>query len=253
MSEIKQYDTEVRLEAVMGTNHYGVHIHAMTAEDLHSKSDIAVELAWRDLRIEQLIAQLEGAQKERDVYANLASDVGDIITLLQNNEWAEHIGKTNVGGLLEYQITRLMNSIADINTKLLAAETALSAANEMVPVTIDSGVIRDANRYRFLRDEDAWGEDSDSWDVETRTGLISSGNLMELRLDHFDAAIGARMAASDIPFLNPANASQKPVVLPRVAAIHAELTDVARHRTSVENIQDVVEAIKAAVGKVEGE
>ncbi|HEI6961503.1 TPA: hypothetical protein SK288_002506 [Yersinia enterocolitica] len=66
MSEIKQYDTEVRLEAVMGTNHYGVHIHAMTAENLHSKSDIAVELAWRDLRIEQLIAQLESAQKERD-------------------------------------------------------------------------------------------------------------------------------------------------------------------------------------------
>ncbi|HHW4140815.1 TPA: hypothetical protein ACUU9L_004594 [Yersinia enterocolitica] len=130
MSEIKQYDTEVRLEAVMGTNHYGVHIHAMTTEDLHSKSGIAVELAWRDLRIEQLIAQLEAAQKERDVYAKLASDVGDIITLLQNNEWAEHIGKTNVGGLLEYQITRLMNSIADINTKLLAAEAALSAANE---------------------------------------------------------------------------------------------------------------------------
>ncbi|EOZ3200248.1 hypothetical protein ACQL43_004203 [Yersinia enterocolitica] len=130
MSEIKQYDTEVRLEAVMGTNHYGVHIHAMTTEDLHSKSGIAVELAWRDLRIEQLIAQLESAQKERDVYAKLASDVGDIITLLQNNEWAEHIGKTNVGGLLEYQITRLMNSIADINTKLLAAEAALSAANE---------------------------------------------------------------------------------------------------------------------------
>ncbi|MGM7756550.1 hypothetical protein, partial [Yersinia enterocolitica] len=61
MSEIKQYDTEVRLEAMMGTNHYGVHIHAMTTEDLHSKSGIAVELAWRDLRIEQLIAQLEAA------------------------------------------------------------------------------------------------------------------------------------------------------------------------------------------------
>ncbi|EKN6066508.1 hypothetical protein DVQ29_14625 [Yersinia enterocolitica] len=141
MSEIKQYDTEVRLEAVMGTNHYGVHIHAMTAENLHSKSGIAVELAWRDLRIEQLIAQLEAAQKERDVYAKLASDVGDIITLLQNNEWAEHIGKTNVGGLLEYQITRLMNSIADINTKLLAAEAALSAANEKLskPVVLPAG------------------------------------------------------------------------------------------------------------------
>ncbi|WP_145530887.1 hypothetical protein [Yersinia kristensenii] len=57
MSEIKQYDTEVRLEALMGTKHYGVHIHAMTAEDLHSKSDIAVELAWRDLRIEQLVGE----------------------------------------------------------------------------------------------------------------------------------------------------------------------------------------------------
>ncbi|EPA3121193.1 hypothetical protein ACQ24W_001009 [Yersinia enterocolitica] len=57
MSEIKQYDTEVRLEAVMGTNHYGVHIHAMTTEDLHSKSGIAVELAWRDLRIEQLAGE----------------------------------------------------------------------------------------------------------------------------------------------------------------------------------------------------
>ncbi|EMK7726276.1 TPA: hypothetical protein ACJFUB_001997 [Yersinia enterocolitica] len=143
MSEIKQYDTEVRLEAVMGTNHYGVHIHAMTTEDLHSKSGIAVELAWRDLRIEQLIAQLEAAQKERDVYANLASDVGDIITLLQNNEWAEHIGKTNVGGLLEYQITRLMNSIADINTKLLAAEAELSAANEKLskPVVLPEVVV----------------------------------------------------------------------------------------------------------------
>ncbi|CNC99046.1 Uncharacterised protein [Yersinia frederiksenii] len=160
MSEIKQYDTEVRLEAVMGTNHYGVHIHAMTAENLHSKSDIAVELAWRDLRIEQLIAQLESAQKERDVYAKLASDVGDIITLLQNNEWDEHIGKTNVGGLLEYQITRLMNSIADINTKLLAAEAALSAANEklLVPVVLpDDGLEDCINMW-----PDNWRNDFDT-------------------------------------------------------------------------------------------
>ncbi|HDL7646094.1 TPA: hypothetical protein PXO92_002711 [Yersinia enterocolitica] len=83
------------------------------------------------------------------------------------------------------------------------AEAALSAANEKLLVPSDSDIIRDANRYRFLRDEDAWGEDSDSWDVKTRTGLISSENLMELRLDSFDAAIDARMAASDIQFLNP--------------------------------------------------
>lgn len=83
------------------------------------------------------------------------------------------------------------------------------------PVTLDADMIRDANRYRFLRDEDAWGEDSDSWDAETRTGLISSENLMGgLSPDHFDDAIDARMAASDIPFLNPATAPKKTVALP---------------------------------------
>ncbi|MGE4718750.1 hypothetical protein AB8964_21725 [Yersinia enterocolitica] len=122
---------------------------ALTAMYWHQEHQAAVEAfqeTGRNLLLAQeqitgLIAQLEAAQKERDVYAELASDVGDIITLLQNNEWAEHIRKTNVGGLLEYQITRLMNSIADINTKLLAAEAALSAANEklkgeQVPVAV---------------------------------------------------------------------------------------------------------------------
>lgn len=197
-------------------------------------------IRWLSRSNEALIAQLEAAQKERD----------DLL----NQEFQQRLANA------EHQLYMKDLAIHNIKAsrkaqfrKRLVAEAALSAANEMVPVTIDSGVIRDANRYRFLRDEDAWGEDSNSWDVETRTGLISSENLMELRLDNFDAAIDARMAASDIPFLNPANASQKPVVLPRVAAIHAALTDVARHRTSVENIRDVVEAIKAAGGKVEGE
>ena len=84
----------------------------------------------------------------------------------------------------------------------------------VVPMAVDDDIIRDANRYRFLRDEDAWGEDSDSWDCDTRTGLISSENLMGgLSPDHFDDAIDARMAASDIPFLNPVTAPQKPVVV----------------------------------------
>ncbi|MGE4996773.1 hypothetical protein AB8884_03010 [Yersinia enterocolitica] len=133
--------------------------------------------------------------------------------------------------------------------ELIASEAALSAANEMVPVTIDSGVIRDANRYRFLRDEDSWGEDSDSWDVETKTGLISSENLMELRLDHFDAAIDARMAASDIPFLNPANASQKPVVMPERYSFDCGVcADPNGEWVAVDDIKD---AIKATGGTVE--
>lgn len=100
----------------------------------------------------------------------------------------------------------LQETIDELRAELAALK------GDQVPMSIDADIIRDANRYRFLRDEDSWGEDSDSWDVETRTGLISSENLMELRLDHFDAAIDARMAASDIPFFNPVTAPQKPIV-----------------------------------------
>lgn len=59
MSEIKLYDTEARMELVMnsGPRHYTAHVNHMTTEDLRSKSDIAVELAWRDLRIEQLVGE----------------------------------------------------------------------------------------------------------------------------------------------------------------------------------------------------
>lgn len=38
--------------------HYSRHVLAMTAEGLHWKSNIAAQLAWRDLRIEQLEAAL---------------------------------------------------------------------------------------------------------------------------------------------------------------------------------------------------
>lgn len=34
--------------------YYYRHVHAMTKEDLHCKSDIAAELAWRDREIDTL-------------------------------------------------------------------------------------------------------------------------------------------------------------------------------------------------------
>lgn len=116
MSEIKQYDTEVRLEAVMGANHYGVHIHAMTTEDLHSKSGIAVELAWRDLRIEQLIAQLESAQKERDELRDKFNEMS-----VQKQFWVK--------------------CAKELESQLEKAEAELSAANEKLskPVVLPAG------------------------------------------------------------------------------------------------------------------
>ncbi|ENF3463394.1 hypothetical protein SM871_004441 [Yersinia enterocolitica] len=144
MSEIKQYDTEVRLEAVMGTNHYGVHIHAMTTEDLHSKSGIAVELAWRDLRIEQLIAQLEAAQKERDEF-RLA---------FQQNEQA----KQELFAQKDLLITANLN----ISRRAEKAEAELSAANEklskpvVLPIKYNPAVAGNkSTRANFIWHNDA--------------------------------------------------------------------------------------------------
>ncbi|WP_339118899.1 hypothetical protein [Halomonas sp. BMC6] len=39
-------------------NYYSRHLSAMTGEQLHDKSDIAAELAWRDAKIDQLRAHL---------------------------------------------------------------------------------------------------------------------------------------------------------------------------------------------------
>jgi hypothetical protein len=44
--------------------HYCRHVMAMTREDLHGKSDIAAELAWRDWRIAQLEASPGAATME---------------------------------------------------------------------------------------------------------------------------------------------------------------------------------------------
>jgi len=39
-------------------NYYFTHVNAMTAESLHSKSDIAAELAVRDVQIDSLIERV---------------------------------------------------------------------------------------------------------------------------------------------------------------------------------------------------
>ena len=43
-------------------NHYMRHVAAMTAEGLHSKSDIAAELAYRDIEIERLKTVIQQAE-----------------------------------------------------------------------------------------------------------------------------------------------------------------------------------------------
>ena len=56
MSEYADRDT------IAMSDVYGKHVSAMTAEGLHAKSDIAAELAHRDIRIADLERQLAEAQ-----------------------------------------------------------------------------------------------------------------------------------------------------------------------------------------------
>jgi len=58
---IKLYDVGNRDIVELDT--YANHVHAMTGEKLHSKSDIAAELAFRDARI----AELEKERAVRDL------------------------------------------------------------------------------------------------------------------------------------------------------------------------------------------
>lgn len=101
----------------------------------------AISSKWAGETMLALIAQLEATQKETGVYSAISEDVGAIVTLLQGNEWAEHVAKTNVGGAFEQEITRLINSITDLRDRAQTAEAALSAANEKLskPVVLPVG------------------------------------------------------------------------------------------------------------------
>lgn len=57
--EVKRYAERDAYELDKAGNYYCRHVSAMTGEGLHSKSDIAAELGWRDMQIDALLADNE--------------------------------------------------------------------------------------------------------------------------------------------------------------------------------------------------
>lgn len=76
------------------------------------------------------------------------------------------------------------------------------AAMDSEPVALTANIERDAQRYRFLRERDAFGDDGEP-------GIASWDDLIELDTNEFDAAIDARMAHPSVDFLALDNALQK--------------------------------------------
>ena len=64
MTEIKQYSERDAMELDEVGGYYFRHVLAMTAEGLHSKSDIAAELGWRDMQIAALQEQVRALAGE---------------------------------------------------------------------------------------------------------------------------------------------------------------------------------------------
>lgn len=69
MSEAKQYAERDLMEMDYAGNHYCRHVSAMTREGLHSKSDIAAELGWRDMKIAALQQKMDAAEKKVEKFA----------------------------------------------------------------------------------------------------------------------------------------------------------------------------------------
>lgn len=63
MKKYRTYNEDVVLYSCA----YAEHVSAMTGEKLHSKSEIAMELAWRDIRIKEL-EMLNKTLSEDNIY-----------------------------------------------------------------------------------------------------------------------------------------------------------------------------------------
>lgn len=70
----KEYPEICPMELDEVGGYYAKHVSAMTAEELHSKSDIAIQLGWRDMQIDRLQELLD--KREKQILEN-----GDILEI----------------------------------------------------------------------------------------------------------------------------------------------------------------------------
>lgn len=68
MSEVKQYAERDLMAMDIAGNHYCRHVDHMTREKLHSKSDIAAELGWRDMQIAAIKAERDALAAENAAF-----------------------------------------------------------------------------------------------------------------------------------------------------------------------------------------
>lgn len=76
---VKRYPEQDPVALDKAGGYYMRHVHAMTVEALHGKSEIAEQLGWRDQRIDALEAEVAGLRKQAgDYQAALSSADRDL-------------------------------------------------------------------------------------------------------------------------------------------------------------------------------
>lgn len=87
------------------------HMQAMTEEGLHSKSDVAWELAWRDHQIEQLRSALTASEKRLEWFDRYADGVDVQGSGAADDRWVvliHHDGNRTEGATLREAIDEAM-------------------------------------------------------------------------------------------------------------------------------------------------
>lgn len=118
--------------------HYFKHVMAMTSESLHSKSDIAAELGWRDCQIEQLEQQLAESQSKLEKLAaenaGLKSKGREVLKEAAHvyshfNQMVDHLDGESIDGQTLHEFQVLIESETP-ETDSFLAEVRASAITE---------------------------------------------------------------------------------------------------------------------------
>ena len=179
-------------EAKLDAQIFKFALAAMAAEAQKPVADIYAEL----YRLREDIKGPDGFDTWKD--AALAEKKARI-------KCEQHINKS--GQDIDY-LTAMAAFHSDDWHKMGPITAYMHGWNARKAIVPDPNITRDALRYRFLRDKDAFGADNEP-------GLVNWDELVDLELNDFDAAIDARMSHPNVAWAAQFSTPQ-PVAVPDV-------------------------------------
>lgn len=121
---MKRYEKRNHIAQDKAGNYYSRHVCAMTAEGLHAKSDIAAELAHRDIEIDRLRAELEALRQQKSVVWSMENEtaLNTLAKVTHNGEEVE--GEDGLGMFVDMA---LWNEMCEAVETLVGEEDASDA------------------------------------------------------------------------------------------------------------------------------